>query len=151
MSELTPKEAIEIIERWQAVEALKCEAQLAEVFNRLKKALEQSRKGEAIDLPEEWFELFSAIQNDAIANVEQARKDERERIIKEIGQYAFAEPQYIPQSGREPVTICLTDSDLQALKGGRRCYTEFRIVELVRGGKGRRPVQRKPVKRQAGV
>ena len=40
-----------------------------ETRNQLRAALEQSRKGEPIDLSEEWFELFSAIQNDAIARV----------------------------------------------------------------------------------
>ena len=39
---------------------------LEEIKKQLWAVLEQSRKGEPIDLSEEWFELFSAIQNDGI-------------------------------------------------------------------------------------
>ncbi len=48
----------------------KLEAQLAkskDLLQQFRNALEQSRKGEDLDLPEEAYELFCAIQNDAIA------------------------------------------------------------------------------------
>ncbi|KKN78483.1 hypothetical protein LCGC14_0350150 [marine sediment metagenome] len=49
--------------------------------------------------------------------IKQAKREERKRIMRELGNYAFAEAQHIPQSGREPVIICLTEADLQALRG----------------------------------
>lgn len=55
------------------------EAQLAQDFTRLKNALKQSRKGEPIDLSEEWFELFSAIQNSGIAK---KHRPDREEIAR---------------------------------------------------------------------
>ena len=60
-------------------------AQLASIFTRLKKALEQSRKGEEIDLPEEWFELFSAILNEGIAKEAVCPECKGEREIWNYG------------------------------------------------------------------
>ena len=43
--------------------------------DNFRRALEQSRKGESLDLSEEDFELFSAIQNDGIIKVQQKKLD----------------------------------------------------------------------------
>lgn len=55
------------------------DAQLAKVkqykANCFRRALEQSRKGEPLELSEEDFELFSAIQNDGIAKACQTVKE----------------------------------------------------------------------------
>ena len=109
-------------------------AQLAEVFKRLKGALAQSRKGEDIDLPEEWFELFSSIQNDGITNVcancdtpllregelyqklEEAKKQERERITGFIeGKCAGTESFFLAPKGYFRFDIKHTD--WRTLKG----------------------------------
>jgi len=56
------------------------DAQQAHTLKRFKKALEQSRKGEPLDLSEEEFELFSAIQNDGVTKNNQ----KIEELFKEI-------------------------------------------------------------------
>ena len=48
--------------------------------------------------------------------VEEARQEGIREVMEEIERERFAEPQYIPQSGREPVIICLTESWLEAFK-----------------------------------
>lgn len=42
------------------------ETQLATIMTRLKDALEQSRKDEDIDLPEDWYGLFYSIRNSGV-------------------------------------------------------------------------------------
>lgn len=37
-------------------------------------------------------------------------------IFENLEKEQFAEPQHIPQAGREPVIICLTEADLQTLR-----------------------------------
>ncbi len=60
-----------------------------------RKALEQSRKGEPLDLSEEEFELFSAIQNDGIAKAYQKRLDSR--VICLCGSTRFTNEMLIKQ------------------------------------------------------
>ena len=67
--------------------------------------------------PEDLASAVRKIKRTHEVDIEEAKREERERILKEIGTNAFAEPQHIPQSGREPVIICLTVGDWQALKG----------------------------------
>lgn len=43
-------------------------------------------------------------------------KKGRQEVIEEIERERFATPQHIAESGREPVVICLTEGDMQALK-----------------------------------
>ena len=52
-----------------------------ETRKQLRTALEQSRKGEPIDLSEEWFELFSAIQNNGISK---AAEDHTSHLVDDV-------------------------------------------------------------------
>lgn len=57
-----------------------------------------------------------AFAKEAEVLIEQIRKGERKRILREIEKEFFAEPQDIPQSGREPVLGCIVQSFWQALQ-----------------------------------
>lgn len=53
------------------------------------------------------------------AQLTQAKSDceaEKRAIFRDIYSFRFAEPQHISVSGREPVIICLTQTDLNGLK-----------------------------------
>jgi len=39
-----------------------------------------------------------------------------EQVFEEIEKERFTEPQHIPQAGREPIIICLTEETLQNIK-----------------------------------
>ncbi len=55
--------------------------------DRFRKALEQSRKGEPLDLSEEGFELFSAIQADGVLKAQVEMPELREKLIEWIASY----------------------------------------------------------------
>ncbi len=76
---LTETEMVEAQNSGEPGDEALCGAQLAKAkqhqYNIFKRALEQSRKGEPLDLSEEDFELFSAIQTDGIIKAHQKRLD----------------------------------------------------------------------------
>lgn len=112
----------------------------------LQTALKQSQAGEEIDLPEDLYELFCAIQNSGMAKfagyispeevavreaqimkagllaIEEARQQERERITRKVE--STAEPDYYTGSLVATIQILLDEElkDLpwwQALKSGK--------------------------------
>ena len=68
------------------------------------------------------------------ARCQKEKQEDKKRIFKimdslifEIDREAFGEPQIIPQSGREPVTICLTLDNWENIK---QAYQNFKKQEL---------------------
>ena len=68
------------------------------------------------DVLQDYDQYSKCVHRALIDGIEPLIKDARKELLKELETYAFAEPQDIPQSGREPVIICLTASDLQDLR-----------------------------------
>lgn len=60
--------------------------------------------------------IVSCAENTHNKLLQHEREETARQIFKEIERERFAEPQHIPQAGREPVIICLTENDLQDLK-----------------------------------
>lgn len=79
------------------------EAQVGKVLSSFRNAQEQSRKGGPIDLPEEAFELFSAIQNDAIGKAEEIKKQIGEYLCTLETLAQFHKARMALREGRMPV------------------------------------------------
>ena len=77
------------------------------------------------NIPQDTFSIYdwkTALQIESYINEVKKLQDSKtaslvaQEIFKDLNKYRFAEPQYIAEAGREPVIICLTENDIQAIK-----------------------------------